>query len=118
MFDGLVLGVLIGLLAVALLLGQIRKLRQMLKELSERVAELETRTREAATPSPLAQKAPIATPPLVVRELDVQVAEEPKLDSPVMPPPIGAAQNHLPAVPPPLPITPRPTVPAPSAFNW
>ena len=117
MFDGLVLGFLIGLFAVALLLNQIRKLRQMLKELSERVTGLEARTREPATPPPVAQKVPIPPSPLLVREPDLQVGEEPRLVSSVTPPPIAAAQVPVPAVPPPLPITPPP-VPAPSAFNW
>ncbi|HEY2714564.1 MAG TPA: DUF2339 domain-containing protein [Chthoniobacterales bacterium] len=117
MFDGLVLGLLIGLFAVAFLLGQIRKLRQMLRGLSERVAGLEARTREPATPPPAAEKAPVPASPLLVREPDLQIAEEAKLVSPVVPPPIAAAPRLVPAVPPPLPITPPP-VPTPSAFNW
>ena len=118
MFDALVLGFLIGLLAVALLLGQIRKLRQMLKELGGRVAELEARMREPATPPSVAQKVPVAASPLLVRDPDLHIPEEPKLVSPITPLPIVTAQKSVPAVPPPLPITPPPPIPAPSTFNW
>ena len=118
MFDALVLGFLIGLLAVALLLGQIRKLRQTLKELGGRVAGLEARMREPATPPSVAQKAPVAASPLLVRDPDLHIPEEPKLVSPITPLPIVTAQKSVPAVPPPLPITPPPPIPAPSTFNW
>jgi uncharacterized membrane protein len=117
MFDALVFGFLLGLFTVAILLGQLRKLRRMLIALGERVARLEGRAREPAIPAPVPGKIPIPPSPLLVRELDPSVTGEPKLVSPVAPPPIPKAGEAARPVPPPLPIKPPP-VSAPSAFNW